>query len=61
MGGKGLGFVFIFLVVLVWIWPGHFRGVHVSPLEWVLWLVAVCLGISVLGSAAGSRCHFLGE
>ena len=41
--------------------PGRFRGVRVGSLEWTLWLAAVCLRISVLGSAAGSRCLFLGE
>ena len=61
VGGKGLGSVFIFLVVLVWVWPGRFRGVRVGSLEWALWLAAVCLRIFVLGSAAGSRCLFLGE
>ena len=61
MGGKGLGSVFIFFVVLVWVRPGRFRGVRVGSLEWTLWLAAVCLRISVLGSAAGSRCLFLGE
>ena len=62
VGGKGLGSVFSFFnAVLVWVRPGRFWGVHVGPLEWVLWLAGVCLGIPVLGSAAGSRCLFLGE
>ena len=33
--------------------PGRFRRVRVGPLEWVLWLAAVCLGISVLGICSG--------
>ena len=61
VGGKGLGSVFIFLVVLVWVRPGRFQGECVGSLEWELWLVAVCLRISVLRSAAGLRCLFLGE
>ena len=61
MGGKGLVLYLFFLVVLVWVRPGRFRGIRVGSLEWTLWLAAVCLRISVLGSAAGSRCLFQGE
>ena len=61
MGGKGLGSVFISFSCSGLGSAWSFPGVRVGSLEWTLWLAAVFLRISVLGSAAGSQCLFLGE
>ena len=61
VGGKGLGSVFSFFSCSGLGSAWSFPGVCVGSLEWALWLAAVCLRISVLGSAAGSWCLFLGE
>ena len=45
MGGEGLGFVVSDFFVVSGL--GSKSGGRVGPLGWVLWLAAVCLGISL--------------